>query len=151
MDKKQLFKIQGTFFLDEFSRKKNVLFEGYFVRRGKSEIVGINCENGEAQFIKGLFINCTQLIFVEIATDKRSKAGYAFKNVKKAGIYSPYDWLSGVFSGDDDDISANIQVKRWWNSKKIKEIERKFEDFYKELNDFDKYFFDTTYKLTDYL
>lgn len=151
MDKKQLFKIQGTFFLDEFSRKKNVLFEGYFVRRGKSEIVGINCENGEARFIKGLFINCTQLIFVEIATDKRSKAGYAFKNVKKAGIYSPYDWLSGVFSGDDDDISANIQVKRWWNSKKIKEIERKFEDFYKELNDFDKYFFDTTYKLTDYL
>ena len=150
MNKKQLFKIQGTFCLDEFSRKKTVVFEGYFVRRGKSEIVGINCENGEARFIKGLFINCTQLIFVEIATDKRSKAGYAFKNVKKAGIYSPYDWLSGIFSGDDD-ISANIQVKMLWDLEKIKEIERKFEAFYRELDDFDKYFFDTTYKLTDYL
>lgn len=151
MNKKQLFKIRGNFYFEEFSRKKTVVFEGYFVRRGKSEIVGINCENGESRFIKGLFINYTQLIFIEIAANKRSKTGYAFKNVKKAGIYSPYDWISGVFSGDDDDISANIQVKRWWDSKKIKEIERKFEYFYKELDDFDKYFFDTTYKLTEYL
>lgn len=148
MKKKQLFNFSGT--VEDVERNRTINFCGYFVKQGKNEIVGINNENGEGYFIKGLFINYTHLIFVEM-TAKERRRGFAFNDIKELGFYSKEDWLAGLFSDESDEMPANIQIKRVINSRETKNLVKKFQKFYESLDDFDQYFFDTTQQLKDYL
>lgn len=151
MKKKQLFKFSGT--IEDSQRSRTINFYGYFVKKGKNEIVGINKENGEDYFIKGLFINYTQLIFVEMTAKekRRRKRGFAFNDTKEIGCYSKEDWLAGLFSGESDERPAHIQIKKVIDSRKTKDLLKRFQEFYESLDDFYQDFFDTTQQLKRYL
>lgn len=43
-----------------------------------------------------------------------------------------------IFSEESDKMPANIEIKRYWDSRKTKMIEKSFEAFYESLDDFDK-------------
>ena len=151
MDKKQLFKISGTVEVKTYSRSETIKFEGHFVKRGENEIIRINEENGTKFFLKGLFIEHTQLIFIEETEKGTIIRGYAFTNIKNVGRYSFFDWLCGLFSGELEEMPATIQIESHWDPDIIRRIEKDFAEFYEGLGNFDKWFFDRTNKLTEHL
>ena len=127
-------------------------FSGYFIKQVNDEIIGtMHGEEGDA-FIKGLFINNSQLIFIEMTTIKNGIYGYSFNNINEVGLYDICDWLSGLFSGELERIEARIKIEETADFDGMnKEIEKNFQSFYESLDDWEKYYFEHVQKLREYL
>lgn len=107
-------------------------------------------------FLKGLFIDNQRLIFVEISEEMRvtrgikyhQKRGYAFKDINEIGKYSEDD-MEGIFAWTDR--YATIQLNEINDLNQIQAIEKQYKEFYEKLDNFDKFFFDNSQELTDFL
>lgn len=137
----------------EIEREDRTIEKGYFFRTAQNEISGvIEGEQGNIQaFIKGLFLNEKQLIFVKMTKEKHYKSGYAFKDVNnQVGVFDEYDWLSGVFSGEAvmEPITLKMLCKQ--KSRVIrKSVKKEFIKFYRNLDCFDKHYFDNVQNLKE--
>lgn len=132
-------------------------FEGCFVKQaGSDDIIGINRDIVGNSFIKGLFIDNQKLIFVEISKELRTvqeikyhqKRGYAFKDINGIGEYSEDD-MEGIFAWTDGD--AVIQLTEVVDQGQIANIEKQYKEFYQGLNDWDRFCFNNTRKLIEFL
>ncbi len=157
MNKKQMFKFSGitTPKLQGIGRDWD--FEGYFVKQaGNNDIFGINRDILGKTFLKGLFIDNQSLIFVEISEEMRvireikyyQKRGYAFKDINEIGKYSEDD-MEGTFAYTDR--YAVIQLNEIMDLNQIQTIEKQYKEFYEKLVEFDKYYFDNSQTLTEFL
>lgn len=152
---KKLFKFSGI--VTPTDKDPDWEFEGYFVKQeGKDDIIGINRDIVGNSFIKGLFIDNQKLIFVEIAEELRSvqeikyhqKRGYAFKDINGIGQYSEND-MEGIFAWTDG--NAVIQLTEVADQIQIANIEKQHKEFYQGLDEWDRFFFNNTGELTDFL
>lgn len=152
---KKLFKFSGL--VTPTERETDWEFEGYFVKQeGNDDIIGINRDIVGNSFIKGLFIDSQKLIFVEMSEEMRTvsgtkyhqKRGYAFKDINRIGEYSEDD-MEGIFAWTDG--NAVLQLTEVTNQVQIANIEKQYKEFYQGLDDWDRFTFDSTRKLTDFL
>lgn len=152
---KKLFKFSGV--VTPTDKAPNWEFEGHFVKQeGNDDIIGINRDIVGNSFIKGLFVNNQKLIFVEISEELRvipnlkyhQKRGYVFKDINQIGEYSEDD-MEGIFAWTDG--NAVIQLAEVADQVQIANIEKQHKEFYQGLDDWDRFFFNNTRKLTDFL
>lgn len=154
MNKKQLFKFSGVVAPQS---DPDWEFEGYFVKQaGSNDILGVNRDIVGKTFLKGLFIDNQSLIFVEISEEMRAvrgikyhqKRGYAFKDINGMGEYSKDDF-EGIFAYTDGD--AVIQLNEITDLHQVQEIEKQYKEFYEKLDEYDKFYFDNSRELIDFL
>ncbi len=152
---KKIFKFSGI--VTPTDRDSDWEFEGYFVKQEENnEIIGINRDIVGNSFIKGLFIDNQNLIFVEISEELRAgrgikyhqKRGYAFKDINGIGEYSEDD-MEGIFAWTDGD--AVIQLNEITDLAQVQVLEKRYKEFYEKLDEFDKFFFDNSRQLIDFL
>lgn len=153
--KKQLFRFSGI--VTPTDKAPDWEFEGYFVKQeGKDDIIGINRNIVGNSFIKGLFIDNLKLIFVEMSEEMRAvrgikyhqKGGYVFKDINGIGKYSEND-MEGIFAWTDG--YAVIQLNEITDLDQVQVIEKQYKEFYQGLDDWDRFFFNNTRELTDFL
>lgn len=152
---KKLFKFSGI--VTPTGRASDWEFEGYFVKQaGNNDILGVNRDIVGNTFLKGLFIDNQSLIFVEMSEEMRAvrgikyhqKRGYAFKDINGIGEYSEDD-MEGIFAWNDG--NAVIQLTEVTDEVQIANIEKQHKEFYEKLDDYDKFFFDNSRELTNFL
>ena len=129
---------------------------GKFIQYEHDEIMGkIDWERGLQKgysFIKGLFVDKTKLIFVEITEDKHEK-GFCFKNINEIG-YHDYesDWLGGLFCGDSIFWTVYASVEQETELENAVEcLETEYQQFCEGLSDWKLYLFQNIQKLRDFI
>ena len=136
-------------------------FQGHFVQHENDEIIGrIEWERECGfpysslrkgfSFIKGLFVDKTKLIFVEM-TDEEIAKGFCFENINEKG-YHDYeeDFLGGLFCGDTSFWATYISVEEVIDSDETAEnLETGFRRFCEGLSDGRKRMFKHVQKLRD--
>lgn len=117
-------------------------YEGWFVQRPNNEIVGIS-RSKEGAFIKGLFINNKQLVFVERVVKSGQIHEFVFNDIRQLGTYDAYIRLAAILGDEERKLDVNIQIhEEYLQEEIIKVIENDFEEFYEKLSKCEKYYFD---------
>lgn len=136
-------------------------FRGHFMQKENDEIIGkITWERTNEypsltkgySFIKGLFIDKKQLIFVEMTEVKRAK-GFCFKDVNEVGHFDrEEDWLCGLFSGELPFWDAYISVEEQEDTDGLAgQLEEGFKTFCESLNDWQLFKFEHVQRLRDFI
>lgn len=160
----EVYKIEGNVKIDIELLSGGVyeeLFRGYFIQLENDEIIGrIEWERENEypfltkgySFIKGLFIDKKQLIFVEITEIKRAK-GFCFKDVNEVGYYDrEEDWLCGLFSGELPFWDAYIKVEEQADTEGLAEqLKEGFKAFCERLSDWQMFKFEHIQKLKEFI
>lgn len=148
----------------DIKRKDGSMYEemirGKFIQYQHDEIMGkIEWERGNDHpslkgysFIKGLFVDKTKLIFVEITEDKHEK-GFCFKDINEIG-YHDYesDWLGGLFCGDSIFWKAYASVEEETEiGNTVECLETEYQQFCEGLDDWKMYLFKNIQKLRDFI
>lgn len=136
-------------------------FEGHFVQLENDEIIGkITWERTNEypsltkgySFIKGLFIDKKQLIFVEMTEVKKAK-GFCFKDINEVGHFDhEEDWLCGLFSGETPFWDAYISVEQQNDAEELaQQLQKSFEEFCERLDDWKMFKFEHVQRLRDFI
>lgn len=154
----KIFKFSGIIHkLPYLQRERDRNYSGYFIQHEHDEIIGILYHEDKKSFIKGLFINYVQLIFVEITVPKHKETnhsinGYSFKDIHQKGYFDMQDWLSGLFSGEVEQNETTIQVYVETDSNNMtKKIEQEFKEFYQTLDDWENFYFRCVQELREFI
>lgn len=133
---------------------------GQFIQKENDEIIGkIEWDRGNEypsqkgySFIKGLFIDQTKLIFVEITEDKKEK-GFCFYDINEIGYYDgESDWLGGLFCGDSIFWKAYASVEKEDDIEGFAEkLEVDFKQFCDGLDDWKMMLFKYVQDLRDFV